>query len=66
MSYKEKKEEMKKKYEYAINAISVANGVDVGVAFEMLRADIINGGNYPIVNIEEFKKDYDELLSYCQ
>ncbi len=66
MSYKEKKEEMKKKYEYAINAVSAANGVDVGVAFEMLRADIINGANYPIVNIEEFKKDYDELLSYCQ
>lgn len=66
MNYKEKKAEMKQKYEYAINAISVANGVDVGVAFEMLRANIINGGNYPVVNVEEFKKDYDELLSYCQ
>ena len=65
MNYKEKKEEMKKKYEYAVNAISVANGVDVGVAFEMLRANVINDGNYPLVNIEEFKKDYEELLSYC-
>lgn len=65
MDYKTKKEEMKKKYEDAVNAISVANGVDVGVAFEMLRADIINGGKYPFVNEEEFKKDYEELLSYC-
>lgn len=65
MNYKEKKEEMKKKYEYAVNAISVANGVDIGVAFEMLRANVINDGNYPLVNIEEFKKDYEELLSYC-
>ena len=66
MNYKEKKAEMKKKYEYAVNAISVANGVDVGVAFEMLRANIINDGNYPLVNVEEFKKDYEELLSYCE
>ena len=65
MNYREKKEEMKKKYEYAVNAISVANGVDVGVAFEMLRANVINGGSYPIVNVEEFKKDYEELLAYC-
>lgn len=65
MNYKEKKDEMRKKYEYAINAISVANNVDVGVAFEMLRADIIDGAKYPIVNLEEFKADYDELLSYC-
>ena len=66
MDYKTKKEEMRKKYEYAVNAISVANGVDVGVAFEMLRADVINEGKYPFVNEEEFKKDYEELLSYCQ
>lgn len=65
MNYKEKKDEMRKKYEYAVNAISVANGVDVGVAFEMLRANIMNDGNYPLVNIDEFKKDYEELLSYC-
>lgn len=65
MDYKTKKEEMRKKYEYAVNAISVANGVDVGVAFEMLRADIINNGKYPFVNEEEFKKDYEELLGYC-
>ena len=50
MDYKTKKEEMRKKYEYAVNAISVANGVDVGVAFEMLRADVINEGKYPFVN----------------
>lgn len=65
MNYREKKEEMRKKYEYAVNAISAANGVDVGVAFEMLRANVINGGLYPIVNVEEFKKDYEELLTYC-
>ena len=66
MNYKEKKDEMRKKYEYAVNAISLANGADLGVAFEMLRANVINGDNYPIVNVEEFKKDYEELLSYCE
>lgn len=66
MNYKEKKAEMKKKYEYAIDAISVANGVDVGVALDMLEANIMRGAQYAYVNVDEFKKDYEELLAYCE
>lgn len=65
MTYKEKKDEMKKKYEEAVKLVGIANGVDMGVAFEMLRANVIDGATYPVVNVEEFKKDYEELLSYC-
>lgn len=63
MNYREKKDAMRKKYEYAVSAIAVANGVDMGVAFEMLRANILDGGKYPIVNIEEFKKDWEDLTN---
>ena len=63
MTYKEKKNEMMKKYDYAVKAISAAKDVDMGVAFEMLRANIIDGAQYPYVNIEEFKQDYENLLT---
>lgn len=61
MDYKSKKEEMKKKYEYAINALSKANGADVDTAFEMLESNITRGGQYAYVNVAEFLKDHDEL-----
>lgn len=66
MDYKKKKEEMMEKYKYAIYAISVANGVDVGVAFDMLKSNMTRGGNYTYVNAEEFNKDYEELLELAR
>lgn len=66
MDYREKKEEMMEKYKYAIYAISVANGMDIGVAFDMLISNMTRGGNYPYVKAEEFNKDYDELLNIAK
>ena len=61
-TFKEKKEEMMEKYQYAINAISVANNVDVGVAFDMLLSNANGvGEHYDYVNEEELKKDAQEL-----
>ena len=62
MDYKEKKEELIKKYEGAIRAIAIANDVDMGVAFDMLEANVNRGGTYQYVKEDEFKKDYQELL----
>jgi hypothetical protein len=62
MNYEEKKAEMEKKYAKAVEAIAEVNEVDSGVAFEMLRANIIDGADNAYVNVEEFKKDYAELL----
>ena len=36
MNYKEKKEELAKKYERVIGVLSIANDVDMGVAFDIL------------------------------
>ena len=66
MDYKKKKEEMMEKYKYAIYAISVANGVDIGAAFDMLKSNMTRGGNYAYVNAEEFNKDYEELLELAR
>lgn len=61
-TYAEKKEEMLVKYDYAIKALSVANGVDMGVAFDMLKTNARVPQNYSYVNQEELEKDYRELL----
>ena len=61
MDYKSKKEEMKKKYGYAVKALSMVHGVDEDVAFEMLESNITRGGQYAYVNVAEFLKDHDEL-----
>lgn len=66
MDYRDKKEEMMEKYKYAIYAISVANGVDIGVGFDMLKSNMTRGGNYAYVNAEEFNKDYEELLELAR
>ena len=61
--YATKTEEMKEKYADVINDIAVAQGVDVGVAFEMLKA-VARGGDYlgdTKVDLEELKADYLEL-----
>jgi len=63
MNYHERKEEMYKKYEHAVNAIAVANSVDIGVARAMLEANVLQGGSYPYVNAEEFKKDWEALTT---
>lgn len=63
-AYEKKRAEMKKEYEFAVNAISRANDVPVDDAFNMLEANVIYGGNYPYVNAEAFTKDYEELKGY--
>lgn len=62
-TFKEKKLEMREKYLDAIRAISIANNVDMGVAQDMLESIVIYGKAYPIVKMEDFKKDYEELTS---
>lgn len=62
MNFKEKKEKLVEKYDKAIRAIAMANDVDMGVAFDMLVANEVNGGKYTYVNKEEFAKDYEELV----
>ncbi len=64
MDYKEKKEELMKKYEVPTRALAIANGVDMGIAFDMLEANINRGGTYPYVKVEEFKKDWQELIEF--
>lgn len=66
MNYIEKKKEMMAKYERAIFAVADANEVDIGVGFDMLKSNIIQGAKYQYVNEEEFKKDYDELLELAK
>ena len=77
--YAEKKEEMRKKYQDAINTISNAKGVDVGVAFDMLLAvcrggdyadgivdavaDTVNGETEVMLDLDDLNNDYFEL---CQ
>jgi hypothetical protein len=73
--YAQKKQEMKDKYKDAINAISNARGVDVGVAFDMLLAvcrggdyidgvaDAVNGSKEVMLDIDDLNQDYYEL---CQ
>lgn len=61
-TYEQKKEEMIKKYDYAIKSLSVANDVDEGVAFDMLKTNARVPHNYDYVNQEELEKDYRELL----
>lgn len=61
MTYEKKNEEMKVKYKDAIEAIVVANGVDTGVAFTMLKR-ICRGYNCKFINEEELRKDYKELF----
>lgn len=66
MDFKEKKEEMMVKYAKVIEVIAEANGVDIGVAFDMLTANLTRGGNYPYVNVDEFLKDNDELTEIAK
>ena len=61
--YEAKSKEIREKYADVINEIAVARGVDLGVAFEMLKA-IARGGEYGEgieLDVEELKKDYAEL-----
>lgn len=64
MNYGEKKEAMMKKYEDATRTLALANDVDMGVAFDMLEANINRSGTYPYVKEEEFKKDWQELIEF--
>ena len=63
MEYRKKKEQIMKKYKYALYAISVANDVDLETAFKMLQSNMSRGGDYAYIKEEEFNKDIEELLS---
>ena len=64
MNYGEKKEELIKKHEDAVRALAVANDVDMDVALDMLEANVNRDATYPYVKIEEFKKDWQELIEF--
>lgn len=62
--------EMKEKYANIINDIAVKNGVDLGVAFDMLKA-VARGGNYAEgleaeFDLDELKTDYLELAEISE
>ncbi|MBO5179260.1 MAG: hypothetical protein J6B87_02815 [Clostridia bacterium] len=61
MDYKEKKRMINEKYVDAIRAIAIANDCDMGVAYDKLKYNIMDGGNYPYVNEAEARKDFEEL-----
>lgn len=62
-AYAAKNAEMKEKYKEVINAISDKQKVDVGVAFDMLKAVYRGGENY-LEGIDiEFNRD--ELMKDC-
>ena len=66
--YEVKANEMKEKYHAAIVAIAEKQGVDMGVAFDMLKA-VARGGNYAEgidLNVEELTKDYMELAELSE
>lgn len=66
--YEVKSNEMKEKYHAAIVAIAEKQGVDMGVAFDMLKA-VARGGNYAEgidLNVEELTKDYTELAGLSE
>ena len=66
--YEVKANEMKEKYHAAIVAIAEKQGVDMGVAFDMLKA-VARGGNYAEgidLNVEELTKDYTELAGLSE
>lgn len=66
--YEVKANEMKEKYHAAITAIAEKQGVDMGVAFDMLKA-VARGGNYAEgidLNVEELTKDYTELAGLSE
>ena len=63
MDFKDKKVAMMEKYKYAVYAISIANNMPIDDAFDMLEANIIRGANNAYVNVDEFKKDYEDLIA---
>lgn len=68
--YAQKSNEMKEKYADVINEISVVRNVDVGVAFDMLKA-VCRGGEYldgieTDINLDELKADYFELCGISE
>ena len=67
--YNTKKEEIMEKYIEPIKAISKANNVDMGVAFDMFQDNVMNGTiryQYVEFNVEEAKKDFEELLGVAK
>lgn len=61
MDYKEKKRMINEKYVDAIRAIAIANDCDMGVAYDMLKDNVMNNGKNPYVNMEAARKDFEEL-----
>lgn len=61
MEYKDKKHEIQRKYVEAIKAIAIANDVDMGVGYDMLKDNVMNNGKNPYVNVEAARKDFEEL-----
>lgn len=66
--YAKKAEEMKEKYHAAVVAIAEKQGVDMGVAFDMLKA-VARGAGYAEgieLDVEALKADYEELAAISE
>ena len=65
MNFKEKQKEIMEKYDEQISAISIANKVDMGIAYDMFKKNVTMNAKYPYKTYkeaeEQAKKDFEEL-----
>lgn len=66
MEFKEKKREIQKKYEDIIKLIAVENDVDLGVAYDMFKENVMYNGKYPYFNELEAREDFTELRELAE
>lgn len=66
MEFKEKKREIQKKYEDIIKLIAIENDVDLGVAYDMFKDNVMYNGKYPYFNELEAREDFTELRELAE
>lgn len=66
MEFKEKKREIQKKYEDIIKLIAIENDVDLGVAYDMFKENVMHNGKYPYFNELEAREDFTELRELAE
>lgn len=66
MEFKEKKREIQKKYEDIIKLIAIENDVDLGVAYDMFKENVMYNGKYPYFNELEAREDFTELRELAE
>lgn len=66
MEFKKKKREIQKKYEDIIKLIAIENDVDLGVAYDMFKDNVMYNGKYPYFNELEAREDFTELIELAE